>query len=240
MPEGPSMVIAREEMSLAIGQKVIRVSGNSKLPIKSLKNQILEDIGMWGKHFLLFFTDCTVKIHFLLWGSYRVNEPKDQKPRLELYFKNIRLYFYSCAVSFLENPAEEIYDWSADVMSISWDSKKALEKVKKYPNEMVCDILMDQAIFSGVGNIIKNEVLFNLRLRPQRKVKSLTKKQQSDLVHEAMNYSYQFYEWKKIYELKKHWNIMRKKTYENCGGPVTREVTGKRKRLSHYCKHCQK
>lgn len=238
--EGPSLVIAREEMSRAIGQKVLRVSGNSKLPIATLKNQTLLEIGTWGKHLLFFFEKCTLKIHFLLWGSYRVDDPKDQAPRLQLEFKDITIYCYSCSVQFLHEDVDEIYDWSADVMSPSWDEKKAFQKERKHPQEMVCDVLLDQSIFSGVGNIIKNEVLFLQRLSPMHKVGDLSPRKQMALVREAEDYTWKFYEWKRIHELRKHWLIMRKKTCPNCGGPVTHEVTGKRKRLSHFCKHCQK
>jgi endonuclease-8 len=240
MPEGPSLYIAREEMEPAIGKKVLAVNGNSRLPIETLKGQTLEEIGTWGKHLLLFFSDCVVRIHFLLWGSYSVNTPKENRSvRLSLKFQKITIYFYASSIKFLEEDVDKLYDWSADIMSPSWDAEAAFTKIKKKPNEMVCDVLMDQEIFSGVGNIIKNEVLFLQRLLPQRKVKSSTEKELRALIEETHQYTWKFYEWKKKYELRKHWLIMRKKTCPICGGPVTREETGKRKRLSHYCKHCQ-
>lgn len=240
MPEGPSIVIAREEMIPAIGKKVTVVSGNSREPISALKGQELVEIGTWGKHLLLFFEDSVLKIHFMLWGSYSINEPKENRQiRLSLKFKGITIYFYACSVKFLKEDVDKIYDWSGDVMNPSWDAEKAFLKVKADPEEMVCDVLMDQDIFSGVGNIIKNEVLFILRLLPQRKVKTLTDKQLRDLIETTHAYTWQFYEWKKVFVLKKNWLIMRKSVCPVCSGPVTREETGKRRRLSHYCKHCQ-
>lgn len=241
MPEGPSIYIAREEMQAAIGKKVLKVDGNSKMPIKELKGQALLEIGTWGKHLLLFFSRQVVKIHFMMFGSYSINTPKENRiVRMSLSFSKIDIFFYACSVQFLQENVEDIYDWSADVMSPSWDMEAAFKKILKHPNEMVCDVLMDQTIFSGVGNIIKNEVLFNLRLKPKRLIKSLAQKQLKELVEEAHEYSWRFYEWKKNFEVKKHWNIMRKKICPLCQGPVTREQTGKRQRLSHYCKRCQK
>ena len=70
----------------------------------------------------------------------------------------------------LDQPLDEIYDWTSDVMSDNWDEIKALQKPKNKPDALACDVLLDQQIFSGVGNIIKNEVLF--RLRFIRKVRS--------------------------------------------------------------------
>jgi endonuclease-8 len=241
MPEGPSILIATEEMSGAIGKKIKAVSGNSKEPITRLKNQVLKDVGSWGKHLLLFFSDDTLKIHFLMWGSYSINKKKPgRKPRLLLNFGKTKFYFYACSIKFLEKNADEIYDWSSDVLSPSWDEKAAMNKLLLQKDEMLCDVLMDQSVFSGVGNIIKNEVLFLLKYLPQRKVKTLSQKKLLELVREAQDYSWKFYYWKKNYELKKHWLIMRKKICPDCGGPVTRAVTGKRERLSHYCEHCQR
>jgi endonuclease-8 len=241
MPEGPSMLIASEEMSAAAGKKVLKVSGNSREPIARLKGQTLKEIGTWGKHLLLFFTNDVIKIHFLMFGSYAINTPKEGRdPRLMLGLSGIKIYFYSCALRFLEENVEDTYDWSGDILSPSWDEQKAFEKIKKQPREMVCDVLMDQDIFGGVGNIIKNEVQFNMRLRPQVKVGKLSQARQLSLIREAHDYAWKFYVWKKNFELKKHWQVMRRKFCAVCGGPVTKEVTGRRKRISHYCKRCQK
>lgn len=35
---------------------------------------------------------------------------------------------------------------------------------------MLCDVLLDQAVLPGVGNIIKNEALFDSGLHPSVKV----------------------------------------------------------------------
>jgi len=45
-------------------------------------------------------------------------------------------------------------------MSSQWDPKKALARLKNYPEKKTGDLLLDQTIFSRVGDIIKNEVLF--------------------------------------------------------------------------------
>ena len=227
-------------MSPAIGQVVRSVRGNSRLPIQSLKGQRLVEIGLWGKHMLLFFTDCVMKIHFLLWGSFRVNSPRPKPaPRMQLNFKNIKIYFYSCSLRFLEQNVDAIYDWTADVMSPSWDEEAAIAKVAKQKKEMACDVLLDQSIFSGVGNIIKNESLFNQLIHPERLIADLSIRKIRSLVREAHEYSWKFYEWKKAFELKKHWRIMRKRECPRCGGRVTRKITGQRRRLSHFCPRCQ-
>ena len=61
----------------------------------------------------------------------------------------------------------EVYDWTADMMNSGWDPKAAKKKLKDHPDMLVCDALLDQNIFAGVGNIIKNEVLFRIRVQPE-------------------------------------------------------------------------
>ena len=56
-------------------------------------------------------------------------------------------------------------------MSDEWDPRAAMKKVRTFPRAEIADVLLDQAIFAGVGNIIKNEVLFRTRVSPFAKVR---------------------------------------------------------------------
>ncbi|MFN2440799.1 MAG: endonuclease, partial [Chitinophagaceae bacterium] len=93
-----------------------------------------------------------------------INAKKATAPRLSLQFENGEINFYSCSVRFIEEPLNEVYDWPADVLNEAWDAKAARKKLKAQPERLVCDALLDQSIFSGVGNIIKNEVLFRIKV----------------------------------------------------------------------------
>lgn len=239
--EGPSLVILTEELAPFKGKKILAVSGNTKQDKERLLNKTIKDIRSWGKHLLLVFNDFSVRIHFLMFGSYRINESKENSsPRLSLEFKNGEINFYACSVKFIEGDINDVYDWSGDIMNPQWDAKKALKKIKNEKEEQVCDVLMDQDIFAGVGNIIKNEVLYNLKIHPETKVKDLKPAQIKALIQEAQDYSNNFYNWKKEFQLKKHWKLFRKKTCPLCGMKVTVKRTGKRERLSYFCQNCQR
>ena len=68
---------------------------------------------------------------------------------------------------------------------------------------MVCDALLDQNIFSGVGNIIKNEVLYRIKLHPETLVKNIPAINLTDLIKEARNYSFDFFKMEKRICIKK-------------------------------------
>src|SRR6476620_914194 len=102
MPEGPSIVILKEEVQQFTGQKIISVSGNAHIDISRLKDKTILAFKTWGKHFLICFDSFTVKIHLLMFGTYRVNERKTSKPRLSLVFDKGEINFYTCSVKILE------------------------------------------------------------------------------------------------------------------------------------------
>jgi endonuclease-8 len=240
MPEGPSIVILKEESSKFSGRKVIAVDGNSKIDLQRMLNQKVYALKSWGKHFLVCFNGFTLKVHFLMFGSYKIDEPKPEiSPRLSLKFDNGELIFYSCSVKFLEGDVDSYYDWSEDIMNDAWDPEKAKAKLKERPGLLVCDALLEQDIFSGVGNIIKNEVLYRIKVHPESLVGKLPEDKLNKMIEEARIYSFQFLEWKKQFELKKHWLAHTKNWCLRCNLPIVKKYTGVKKRRSFSCANCQ-
>jgi len=156
-----------------------------------------------------------------------------------LQLEKAELNFYACSVKILEQNADEIYDWEGDIMSEKWSSKKALQKLKEASAMLACDALLDQNIFSGSGNIIKNEVLFRIRVHPLSLLSEIPEAKLKEMVKETRAYSFDFLEWKKENTLKKHWLAHTKKICPRCLIPFHKEYLGKTKRRSYYCTNCQ-
>jgi endonuclease-8 len=242
MPEGPSIIILKELVQEFKAKKIIEATGNAKIDKHLLLNKKIVDFRSWGKHFLICLPSLTIKIHFLLFGTYSINE--QTKPakslRLQLRFKTGSLYFYTCAVRIITDNLDELYDWSADVMNEKWDPGKAIQKLQNIPGTLACDALLNQDIFSGVGNIIKNEVLFRVKIHPESLVGKIPSRKLKLLVKEAKNYSFDFLKWKKAFELKKHWLAHTKKICVRCNIPLLKKYLGQNKRRSFFCNNCQK
>lgn len=204
MPEGPSIVLAKEVVAKFIGKKIIDVYGNSKIDQRILLNKTIIEFKSWGKHFLICMKGLTLKVHFLMFGSYTVDEKKpDRAVRLNLTFKNGEINLYACSVKYLEGDVNQHYDWSSDVMNEQWDKKKAKAKLKAIPEALICDGLLEQDIFAGVGNIIKNEILYRVLVHPESIIGNIPSTKINKLIDETRIYSFQFLEWKRAYELKK-------------------------------------
>ena len=241
MPEGPSIIILKESLSEFKGRKIRRVEGTTqKIDVSQLAGQTIVDFKTWGKHFLICLPKFTIRIHLLMFGTYRINERKKSEPRLRLIFSGSEeINFYACAIERIEKPLREVYDWTVDVMSKKFDTRKANQKLKARPDEYVCDSILDQTTFAGAGNIFKNEVLFRTRIHPLSKVGALPDRKRQELVREVVCYGKDFLRWKKKFVLKKHWEAHTKQGCPRDGNKLIKAYLGKTNRRTFYCEVCQ-
>lgn len=240
MPEGPSIYIAREELSPFTSKIIKEVGGSAKIDWEKLQGKKIKEIKTWGKHLLLVFPKFTIRLHLLMFGTYYINSSKDKVPKMSLFFADGSfIHFYACAVRMIEEDLDAIYDWEADVLNPKWNAARAKKKLAKHPDMMVADALMNQTIFSGVGNIIKNEVCYRIQVHPASYIEALPKTKLNELVREAVNYSYDFLRWKKEGTLKAHWLAHTKKVCSRDGTTLVKEYLGETARRSFYCPKCQ-
>lgn len=249
--EGPSLFLAQEQLK-PFRKCIIRESfGNTKaVDPASLSGKEIKDIFAWGKHLVFQFDTFAIRIHFMLFGTFEAEVEGEwvtgdyrraREPRLAFVFSNGRINMYNCSVKVLETKnAKKEYDFGIDIMSKKWDPERAYESVRMHPDEEIGDVLLDQEIFAGVGNIIRNEVLSLQKIAPQHLVRDISPQKLRALITETKTYSLQFYKWRKKFELRKHYRIYQKGVCPYCGNKIIRAKTGKRQRWSYWCPLDQK
>lgn len=252
MAEGPSIVILKERAAIFVGREIVRVEGDTPIAAERLRRQRILGLRSFGKQFLVELAAFSLRVHLLMLGSYCINERKDKPIRLGLGFENgDEINFYSCSTRFVDEPLDRAYDWRIDVMAEQWDAALARKNLRALPETLVCDALLDQTIFAGVGNVIKNEILFRMRLHPLSSVGALPQALLRKLVMQARQYTFEFYEWKKADlegasalwkgdTLSRHWLVHNKKTCPRCDIPLSKAHLGELDRRSFYCENCQK
>jgi endonuclease VIII len=244
--EGPSLFLAREQLKPLKGQRVVRASGDTRaIDPAILEGRLLKDVFAWGKHLILQFDDFALRFHFLMFGSFEARVEgawvtgdyrRTRMPRLALVFSYGEFRAYSCSVRLIESKAAaRSYDRTIDIMSPAWDEVRVRRLLRAQGTEEIADALLDQDLFAGVGNIIKNEVLAIARVRPTRRVSALSPQKVREVVRETRAFSKQFYRWRKDFVLLKNLRTHRKKSCRYCGGPLVRAKTGKRQRWSYWC-----
>lgn len=247
--EGPSIHLAAEQLQPFVGRYSTQVAGNSRIGIERLHRKRIKDIFAWGKHLVFQFDTFALRVHFMLWGTFAatvddVSVTGDYRragvPRLVLAFSNGEITIWSASLRFLEtSDARAEYDFTADILSATWNPKAALVKVRRFPAAEVADVLLDQAIFGGVGNIIKNEVLFRTGHSPFAKVSTFSPAALRHVVDDARVFSFRFLELRRVFALRQHLEIYGRSVCPRCGGKVSRRTHGQRQRRSFFCIACQ-
>ncbi|MCC7007721.1 MAG: endonuclease [Acidobacteria bacterium] len=248
--EGPSIHLAAEQLQPFVGRRIGAVSGNSTIGIERLRGRRVADIFAWGKHLVFQLDTFALRVHFLLWGTFAAtvrgasvtgDYRRTGPPRLVLAFPNGEITIWSASLRYLDLPrARDEYDFAVDVLSDAWDPAAALERARLYRASEIADVLLDQAIFAGVGNIIKNEVLFRTRTSPFARVGRLGAARLAAIVADARVFSFRFLELRRQFALRSHLEIYGRSVCPSCGGKVSRAVHGQRARRSFFCVRCQR
>jgi endonuclease-8 len=239
--EGPSVVKAVQELKQFEGLCIKSVEGSTLLlDKKHLENQCIRTIRSWGRHLLIQFDACTLRVHFLLFGSYTIDQLRHTgNPQLALICDDKKLYFYHCSLAIVTQDVDSLYDWRIDIMSSSWDCKLVAELLSTRPHQLVCDALVDQDIFAGIGNSMKNEILFMQRLHPLVKISQLNKKQLIELIAHARSYALDFYQWSKKMTVRKNLQVYQKRLCPRCMVILKKETLGQSKLATFFCDKCQ-
>lgn len=239
MPEGPSLIILKDKLKSFTGKKVTAAGGYTDMPTAWIKNKKLIEIKTWGKHLLLCFENGTVRIHLMLFGSVLINDKKKVNATFFLRFGKEEINFYVVKAQKISDDLKEVYDWRTDIMSKEWNAKHVKELIKLNQDVLIGDLLLDQAVFTGVGNIIRIESLFRSRLHPLTIVKNIPAKVITQLLAEVKKYSKEFLKEKLDGTLSKHWQVYQQKECPRDACEIKVGLTGKTKRKTYYCNHCQ-
>src|SRR5690606_20317660 len=109
---------------------------------------------------LIFSSNIVTRTHFMLFGTYRIDDPKENRvPRIQFEFSNGTVYFYACAFSMDAGTPFKELDHRVDVLSDEWNEAYVTKLLKDKGDPYLCDLFLDQSLFAGSGNIVKNEVL---------------------------------------------------------------------------------
>ncbi|KAM7117846.1 endonuclease 8-like 2 [Ciconia maguari] len=189
-----------------------------------------------------------LRFHFGLFGSIRANEFsrankankrgdwKDPIPRLVLHFESGGfLVFYNCRMHWCSSPRA---DPASDILSVEFHRGRALDALRVA--EPICYTLLDQRYFSGLGNIIKNEILYLAKIHPLTQGSALALSDLEHLLDCAIQFSSAWLH-SKLRGKGLHPQIYQK---EQCplGHAVMKGTLGPSggfKRLTWWCPQCQ-
>ncbi|XP_038125028.1 endonuclease 8-like 3 [Cyprinodon tularosa] len=260
MVEGPGCTLNGEKIRSKVqtGQKVKEVKGTLTSSAKSnTETNVFHSfsgcqftgVETLGKELFMYFGVRALRIHFGMNGSIRIN-PAQRKVTagsaavLEIRLTNDTVAFFDSTVEIrlTEDCEQKVRAMeSLDLCSPKFSFSRSEEAVRSQATRMLCDVLLDQAVMPGVGNIIKNEALFDSGLHPAVKVQQLTDVQIHHLVKMTRDFTLLFYKCRKSGSpLSKHYKVYKRPNCGQCSHVITVCRLGDNGRMTYFCERCQK
>jgi len=215
----------------------------------SLRKVRIDDVEAYGKQFRIRLSDGRiVLVHLMMWGYWRIYEKGQawerprQRARLVLRTKTHEAVAFSAPLVELltENELREHPKWGnlgPDPLRRDFSRQEFLRRLMLQPAREIGDVLLDQTVISGVGNILRIEILFRARVHPRRQVGSLSRNDKRRLIDWTLRLMKRWLdergredEWIRIYRRKS-------KPCPRCGGRVESFRQGGR--ITYACSNCQ-
>ncbi|SFI53227.1 DNA-formamidopyrimidine glycosylase family protein [Halpernia frigidisoli] len=241
MPEGPSILFLRNKLQRFKGKTVSEASGYGEMDKSKIENIKLEDIDAFGKNLLFVFKDFFIAVHLGLFGSMLVNKRKKVNASFALHFAESEINFYVAKTKFYQGKPDDYFNFKTDILKPEFDADFVLNELQtKHSEQMIGDVLMDQNLFTGVGNIIRIEALYHAKIHPDSMINVIPEKKLIFLIKMVVEYSQEFLELLKTDKVKESATIYGKKTCPKDKTELVIEEMGKVKRKTYVCEKCQK
>ncbi len=138
----------------------------------------------------------------------------------------------------LDKSPDETYDWRTDILSPAFNKAYVKTLLKERADKTIDDVLMDQEIFSGVGNKIRNEALYRAGIHPLSVTGMIPPARITKLINEVVKYAKMFYNNMQKKGVHDSFDVY-KKEYAPDGSEVTMKVLTKTKRKIYFSTHKQ-
>jgi endonuclease-8 len=220
------------------GKVVKKAGGYVPMPTDWINGKKLLDIITWGKHLLFVFANGTVRVHLMLFGEILVNERKKVNRSFFLEFANDEINGYVVKAQKLKGKPGEVYDWRVDILHEDFDAAHVKSLLKTQAGKTMDDVLMDQQIFSGSGNKIRNEALYRAGIHPFSITGKIPAAKITRLIKEVVKYAATFYNELETTGVNKDFAIYQQE-YAADGSEVTMKILPKSKRKIYFSEHKQ-
>lgn len=252
MAEGPLVHrYARRLRSLLRGKEVLIEFGLKKLkPLESsLQGIRVQEVEAHGKQFRIHLSDHRILlIHLMMWGSWRFykhgeawDKPRD-RARVTFRTGTHEVVVFSAPIVRLLTASElqENPSWGnlgPDPLRSDFSPREFFRRLAEQSEREIGEVLLDQQVIAGAGNILRIEILFGARVHPHRRVASLTEGEKKEILHWILRL---FGAWAKETGRRHPWiRIYRRsgKPCPNCGYRI--EFFRQSGRITYACPHCQ-
>ncbi len=192
MPEGDTIFRSARALQRALaGEKVIAFE-SAYAPLASVDDntpvagRTVERVESRGKWLLIHFSgDLILLTHMLMHGSWHIYRrgEKWQRPRRQMRIVITTERFEAVA---FEVPVAQFHTAHSlerhpslprlgpDLLKTSFSGDEAASRLRAHRDEEVANVLLNQSVMAGIGNVFKSEICFACGIHPFRLVSTLS------------------------------------------------------------------
>ena len=191
MPEGDTIfIVARTLRSALVGERILRFE--SVYPALTridqdhpLAGRTIDAIDSRGKHLLFSFSgDLVLHTHLRMNGAWHLyatgaawRRPARDMRILIATARAVAVGFNITTADFLTNKAllrhKDLARLGPDLLADNFDQREAARRIRARASDALADVLLDQRVMAGIGNVFKSEILFEAGVHPLAPVASL-------------------------------------------------------------------
>lgn len=212
MPENVEVFITAQELCEYLGNSFltdIKIGPKSKYHNGDQFNSLslpLKLQRIWSKGKLLIFDFGKISItNNLAFGRWEMEELDGY---LCMYFGDKKISFYDPRkfgridiFSNKEDLKNKLNKIGVDILQSLFKSNNSLEVAwykafnnKRLCNRQICQMLLDQSYFSGIGNYLKSEILYQAQICPSRTLSKLSGQDIQNLLEAAKDIVFKVYQ----------------------------------------------
>lgn len=255
MPEGDTIFRAARTLNSALaGKKVTRFETlfpqlarvDDQEPIVG---RTIEQVVPHGKHLIIDFSGgLHLRTHMRMNGSWHIYRPgerwKKRRSEMRLVITTddwVAVAFNVPVAEFLDDRAivrqNDLRHIGPDVLGHTFDAEEAFRRIRARPDAEIADVLLNQRVIAGIGNIWKSETLFACGVNPFLRVVDLDDEQIKCLVASA----------RKLMQRSANADSRNHNAVYSRGGdpcrrcrtPIASRKQGIDARLTYWCPQCQ-
>lgn len=184
MPEGDTLFRAARTYQKAFAGKTVRAFRSELAQPRMverdapLRGRVVERVESRGKHLLMHFSGgLTLRVHLRMNGSLHIYRPGERWKRPTSSARLVVETDDFVGVAFDVQEAEllterqvsrheDLSKLGPDVLAPDFDAADVIRRVRARAHQSLAELLLNQRVVAGIGNVYKSETLFEARMNP--------------------------------------------------------------------------
>jgi endonuclease-8 len=249
MPEGDTIHRAATMLGSALEGKILIAARPDHL--RRLVGTTVSAVEPVGKHLVIRFDNgLALHSHMRMRGVWHVYRPGERWRRPAWQLKaaletadSVAVCFSAPIVELIRDVASRIGHLGPDIVADQWSPSVAVARARQLDEMPIGDVMLDQRVVAGIGNVYRCESLWNMRINPWKPTRELddeTLRALFDTAREAMRLNlaggmrrrFPGYGMGAVHG-------RRGRPCPRCGTPIRVRAMGEHARLVYWCPTCQ-